>query len=239
MFAESSAAKPFESNVGAREEANKSKIESLERKLFDLELLNTHATQIITRLQAESMEKSRKILRLESGMDKAKVVTKSPSMLKPKIEMTSLVKPAAVRGVPKQSRSSKLDLLAIYEKKNARLDEELSHLQRKLSEAQKMMANLNRDLEKGPEPCSPEGPIDDSQKSAYMLKLIRENERLKDKLSLLDRNERIVLRSHGGRQGNDGRKQLSRSCSFEDIRSAVEKSHMLMHNKCLRNQVRV
>jgi hypothetical protein len=45
-----------------REEIQQEKIEVLEKKVFDLELLNSQATSIIERLQEESMKKSKTIL---------------------------------------------------------------------------------------------------------------------------------------------------------------------------------
>jgi chromosome segregation ATPase len=81
--------------------------------------------------------------------------------------------------------------------------------------------------------------------------LIRENERLKDKFANVDNHTRICL--HGRRVDEAADRALypvpssspdhhlhhhhhhHRSC--EDVRSAVEQSHMQMHNNCLKNQV--
>ncbi len=94
--------------------------------------------------------------------------------------------------------------------------------------------------------------------SHYMLKLIRENEELRRQMTEVEKHSRICV--HGKRiwwpdqkdelaqnkviQSDHRNKydwgfwppRQSRSC--EDIRAAVEQSHVMMHNQCLKNQVR-
>ena len=66
------------------------KLIAMETKVRDLELLNEQAMRTIDRLQQESVEKSKKILKLELNQGKASVAVQSD---KPRLELRSLVRP--------------------------------------------------------------------------------------------------------------------------------------------------
>ncbi len=146
--------------------------------------------------------------RLESGAHRARVITKSGDLLKPKIEMSSLVRPApryaAGSSALPAEPTADLDLMAMYERKNARMDAELGKLQKKLDQAQKMLAQVTkvgqfRDITMGTmtiplryvysfqdlderhlaHPTSSGSPGGREDRSAYVLKLVRENDQLR------------------------------------------------------------
>ncbi len=92
------------------------------------------------------------VSRLESGANKARVITKSADLLKPKIEMSSLVRPCPRYSSAREASVSAsavasaadLSLMAMYEKKNARLDAELNKLKKRLTQAQQMLAQVTQ-----------------------------------------------------------------------------------------------
>ncbi len=155
---------------------------------------------------------------MESGVHRARVITKSGDLLKPKIEMTSLVRPspryggslataasASASAAGTAATPTDLDLMAMYERKNARLDAELGKLQRKLDQAQKMLAQVTKELDdRNCLSAIPGGGATGTgtggkaksclkageEKSAYVLKLVRENELLRSQLEGVTGGER-------------------------------------------------
>ena len=85
----------------------------------------------------------------------------------------------------------------------------------------------------------------DQVQSSYMVKLVKDNASLKEQLSAIDQHTRICF--HGKRVLEPatvcccGQKlccyQGASPGYSEDIRQAVEKSHIELHNQCLKNQV--
>ncbi len=85
---------------------------------------------------------------MERGNQRARVITKSADLLKPKIEATSMVKPAprypaaasSSSAVPPSS--SALDLIAMYERKNAQLKSEAEGLRERLEKERKKASQV-------------------------------------------------------------------------------------------------
>ena len=229
------------------------KTSEMERQVVDLQLLNAQSVSVVKKLQEESYEKSRKIAKMEEALSKgARVIVRQP-----KIEMTSLRKPRQRRpSPPPDAPRVEFDLVALYENRTQQLSEELGRMQKKLDESHENLAKMERALEERErilEPLPPPAASEEPQ-SAYMLHLIHENERLKKRMSGADVHGRRVQfvdpaassparqlksnpRSHNRRHSPRHQEQHSQYHSCEDIRSAVELSHLQMHNKCLKNQV--
>lgn len=76
----------------------------------------------------------------------------------------------------------------------------------------------------------------EGSQSSYMMKLIKDNDRLKEQLAALEAHTKECF--HGKRVLDHG------CCSFQptpgcpqNVREAVKKSHIELHNQCLKNQV--
>jgi hypothetical protein len=127
------------------------KTAQLERQVLDMQLLNTQSVAIIKKLQEESLEKSRKIMKLEGMSQRTKIITgKDADYLKAKIELTSMVKPSSRRrqhaSPPPPLPPVDLDLMAMYENRNKQLDQELIRLQKKLENAQVMLGRVGKEM---------------------------------------------------------------------------------------------
>ena len=252
---------PKEKSKSETETKLREKTSDLERQVVDLHLLNSQSISVVKKLQEESYEKSRKIAKIEEALGKgARVIVRQP-----KIEMTSLRKPRQRRlSPPPQAPPVKFDLVAMYENRTQQLSEELRQMQKKLDEAHAKLAKMERALEESEKTLDPlpTGASEEPQ-SAYMLHLIHENERLKKRVGgeggpdaqrrrvqiadppassypahQLRSNPRSRSRHHSPHNHHHHhQEQHSQYRSCEDIRSAVELSHLQMHNKCLKNQV--
>ncbi len=111
----------------------------------DLRLLNAQATAIIKKLEEESFEKSRKLMKLQSAEHKAQVIVGLP---RPKIELSSLAKKgrAAEARLPPPPSQNEINLVGMYEALNKQLEEEIKYLKQKLVEAQSNVDRVARDL---------------------------------------------------------------------------------------------
>ena len=233
------------------------KASDLERQVVDLQLLNAQSVSVVKKLQGESHEKSRKIAKMEEALSKgARVIVRQP-----KIEMTSLRKPRQRRpSPPPDAPRVEFDLVAMYENRTLQLSDELGRMQKKLDEAHENLAKVERALDERERTLDPLPPAaSEEPQSAYMLHLIHENERLKKRMGGADvhgrrvqivdppassparqlkSNPRSRSRHHSPHaHHHQHQEQHSQYHSCEDIRSAVELSHLQMHNKCLKNQV--
>lgn len=115
------------------------KASKLESRVFDLELLQTQSAAVIKRLQSESMEKSRKIVKLESSssssQQQARVTSRSEQVFNPRLEMTSLVEKNRSGGGSKSksgnNRGEDLDLIAMYDRRSKQMEAELANMQKR------------------------------------------------------------------------------------------------------------
>ena len=240
------------------------KISDLERQVVDLQLLNAQSVSVVKRLQEESYEKSCKIAKMDEALSKgARVIVRQPkiemtSLRKPRQRRLS---------PPPEAPKIEFDLVAMYDNRTRQLSEELGRMQRKLDEAHGNLAKMERALEERERTLDPLPPAAaEEPQSAYMLHLIHENERLKKRMmgeGGMDGHGRRVqiadppvppspprqLKSkprslsshhspHAHPRSHLGQQHIhSQYHSCEDIRSAVELSHLQMHNMCLKSQV--
>jgi len=207
------------------------KVTRLEAKVDDLDLLNKECHEVIRRQQLELEEKNKKILKMELNANKAKVVTQSerPLLLnKPKIEMTRLVAgggggggasrqpTAAAPSSPSPSSSStppppNLDVVAMYEKRNKQLDKETKRLRNDLNKAKELLSKAEKQWFQHKQMQNlDESKIleENSAKSAYMIKLLEDNNSMKHKIADIERHSRTcfhgktIVGSHAGGGGN-------------------------------------
>jgi uncharacterized protein (DUF342 family) len=175
---------------------------------------------------------------MDARINRAKIITKSNEPLQPKIVMTSLLKPVPqkLRTLPPKS-DSQIDVLKMFQTKNEQLEQELKQLKKKLAESQRQLRRKDIIDLRSEIGSSSEDNAARFEQSSYMFKLIRENERLKEELGRFRSEGQSVGR--GGRVMIRSRSSVDLSRSCEDIRGQVERSHMMMHNKCLQNQVSI
>lgn len=191
-----------------QEDAQREKIHDLERDLQSLKLLNAQSAGVIQSLQDESLAKSNKILDLEMSTHRAaKVVVKSAGIFKPRLEMSSLVGKSSSSGVSPRCSAcisqqhqklksdedrAKIDLIRLYDRKSQNLKKELSKCQSQLSHAHQLLKKAEREIEfraqsrgNGASKSADRSARttihqdNDLKHSDYILKLIKDNERLK------------------------------------------------------------
>ncbi|CAB4069936.1 ACTR2 [Lepeophtheirus salmonis] len=175
------------------------KEEDLKNKIRDLEALNSHALNVVSTLQEESLEKSRKLLKLESN--KARVVEKNLPSMKPKMEITCYVKENKRKLPPSSSSSTSsssnekkfihipkegtLDIVKMFERKNKILndlifkaEEELLSQKQRISELEDQLKRSSRSVHENYHPKS----------SSYISKILKDNAALREKIKSLEVN---------------------------------------------------
>ena len=177
--------------------------------------------EVIRNLQCEIEERNKKLIRLELS-EKAQIVTQSDKKFKPRLEMTSLVSSSSNESKPSSSRSQapdadQINVIGIYTQKNKSLENQVRNLQGELNTAKKMLASVEKYWSQQAISDKQDGNIpEDPSKSAYVVKLMKENESLKEKLSQLESGAQVCF--HG--------KHLPPSGSCQDnVRATIEQSH--------------
>ncbi|XP_059093802.1 uncharacterized protein LOC131888874 [Tigriopus californicus] len=254
-----------------QEDIQRQQIHDLQRELSNLKLLNAQSAGVIQSLKDESLAKSNKILDMEMSTHRAaKVVVRSAGIFKPRLEMSSLVSKSTLPRClacssqrdpglkSNEDHRAKIDLIRLYDRRSQNLKKELVKCQSQLSHAHQLLKKAEREIEFRAQPGS--GPLkarrdpinaQDIKHSDYILKLIKDNERLKSlvqkhhiaqedlKTSPLPSTTPNGTPHHSARPWSETRPpfhhrplgrhrsgcplNVSRSC--EDIREAVQKSH--------------
>ena len=231
-----------------------SKIIGLQHKVKDLELLYKESLEVIKSLHVEIEERNKKILKLELS-HKAQIVTEKDKPIKPRIELTSLVSNESERSistsgptydqVPDQSnRENRIDVVKIYAKKNQSLEKEIHHLQDELKTTKDMLNNVEKywsqqallrenDTQiQNQENCDP-------TKSTYAMKLLKENDSLKEKLNHLESQAPVCFHGKCVPPNAPGFYQHGQ-CPEAQIRSSIEQSHAHFQSQqqnCPKSQV--
>ena len=203
----------------------------LEKRVFDLQLINEHSVNLIKKLQEESLEKSRKILNFESS-NKARIIVQesssnsssSSALKRPKLELTKFAKKRISNFTEKFCNEAPINVTSAYEKKNSQLRRKIESLEEKIRILSKSGGvhfedSLTSTTNSTPRP-----------ESAYILNLIRENLKLKESLEKRETqvpassisHKKVIPsrpRSHSQyvhRRGDSGNMNLT-SCSYDDL----------------------
>ena len=183
----------------------------LEIRVADLELLNKESHEVIQRQQNELQERSRKILKLEHHINRARFITQSDKPLdldaaKPRFEATRMIKPGLKNYGGKAGSDSSsspppgLNVAAMYETRNKQLESEVKKLKSDLGIARNLLQKAEKqwsisrqkykfDTGESREMC------ENSAKSSYMVKLLNDNNALMQKLAEIERHSNICF--HG------------------------------------------
>ena len=244
----------------------KEKTSELERQVVDLQLLNAQSVSVVKKLQEESYEKSRKIAKMEEALNKgARVIVRQPKIEMTSLRKSRQRRPSPPPEAPRvefdlvtmyENRTEQLS------EELGRMQKKLDEAHGNLVKMEKALEEREKTLDPLPPLAASEEP-----QSAYMLHLIHENERLKKRMGeggpavhgrrvqiadppassdssparQLKSNPRSRSRHHSPHTPHQHHhhrlEQHGQYRSCEDIRSAVELSHLQMHNKCLKNQV--
>ena len=221
------AQKPTEVKIASEElkekrDAENVQIVGLQKKVADFELLYKESLEVIKNLQCEIEERNKKLLRYELT-HKAQIVTQSDKKLKPKLEMTSIVSndertsssgPNYATPTPD---SNQINVIGIYTQKNKSLEIQVKNLQEELNTAKKMLANVEKYWSQQAISEKQENTtfLEDPSKSTYALKLMKQNESLKEKLSQLESGAQFCF--HG--------KHLPPGSCQDPVRASIEESH--------------
>lgn len=197
----------------------------LQKKVSDFQLLYKESLEVIKNLQIEIEERNKKILKLELTQ-KAQILTQSDKKLKPKMEMTCLVSSSSSSSGPTYDNvpsQDQLNVIDMYAQKNKNLELQVGKLQQDLKKAKEMLANVEKYWSQQALNNETNDNIKDEKQSSYALKLMKENQSLKEKLSQLEANSTICF--HGKHLPPAAASGHAVPTCNDSVRASIEQSH--------------